>query len=295
MFDSLQTKTVVPSADNYPISLFQSPQSRALNVGWLTKKGKSLAFIPGRLTFGAVREQITYAATIQSFNLPNIKKLFSKYNPKEISTITVLRETLACRLGNALFESGIKGHFGDAFIGAVHVKGDGAITTDDLYENTEGLIPNGLWIVADSICMGRNLAATLKSLLKKFTPKEILFVATIASRRGINNLSRIVAEQKIPATFVAWGALYGVDEKTLYNMPWGHRDTEPVDRRDQNLIVSMYGPELCVGGDFGNNYYSPPFALKLYQEQLKEHKITSRIPLASEVLKIYKQNEVLML
>lgn len=291
-FQTLQIVAVPSSQHQHQIYLFQSPHTRALNVGFLTRKNNQLTFTPGRLNFGGVRQQVTYTATIQSLNLPTIKKLLKKYKPKEISTITVLRETLACRLGDALYETGIRTHFGDAFVGAVHVKGKTEITTDYLYENTEGLIPNGLWIVADSICMGRNLAATLRSLLHKYAPREILFIATIASRRGINALSTIVAEKRIPATFVVWGALFGVDEKTLYNMPWGHKDTEPVDTRDQDFFISMYGPNLCVGGDFGNNYYSPPLAMKLYQEQLKVHKITPHFPQLSDISKTYKRGEL---
>lgn len=138
------------------------------------------------------------------------------------------------------------------------------------------------------------MVATLNSLLKKFQPREILFISPIASRLGINNVGKITASHNIPTTFVTWGALFGVDEKTLYDMPWGHPDTEPLDKRDQKFVVDMYGPKLCMGGDFGNNYYCPPLALKLYREQLKEHRIKPHLPHAEDILQQYNHNELII-
>lgn len=291
MISPIQYKTFSPSKYNQPIYVFQSPRTRAINVGFIDKAKNK--FVPGRLNFGVQRELDTAAATIQSLKLLPIKRIIKRFVPRDISTVTVLRETLACRLGRALFEIGATPHFGDAFIGASHIKGDGTIKTAYLYENIEGLTPNGLWIIADSICIGRNLAATMKSLLSKFHPKELLFIAPICSRVGINNIGAICAQNKIPTTFVAWGALFGVDAKTLYDMPWGHPDTEPLDKRDQDLMVSIYGKNLCMGGDFGNNYYCLSLALKLYHAQLKQHQIKPKIPTATEVLNIYKSAEIL--
>lgn len=285
------TKPTSPNKFHHPIYLFQSPETRALNVGHI--QGKS--FLPGRLLFGPAREDYTYQATMQSFQLPEIAKLLKKYKPSDISTITLLRETLACRLGSALYDVGIHGHFGDAFIGANHVKNGHDIKTAYSYENIEGLTKSGLWIIADSICMGRNLASTLASLLTQFKPQEMLFIAPIASRIGIDILGEILDKYQVPATFVAWGALFGVDEKTRYNMPWGHKDTEPVDVRDQQTFISMYHPELCMGGDFGNNYYCPPLALDLYHAQLKELGITPKIPTVAEIQKIYSPEEIITL
>lgn len=290
---SRSTKEFPASSHNQPIYVHQSPASRAINVGYLKGKGSDVAFVPARLNFGVQRENFTYQATIESLQTEPIQKILKRFQPDTISTITVLRETLACHLGQALRESGITQHYGDAFIGATHIKGKGEIKTAYLYENTEGLVPNGLWILADSICIGRNTGATLNSLLKKYHPKEIIVLAPIASRRGINAVGIATAAASVPTIFVAWGALFGVDEKTLYDMPWGHKDTEPLDKRDQDLVVAMYGRKLCMGGDFGNDYYCPPVAKKLYEEQLKEHKITPRIPTVEEILKIYRKEELL--
>lgn len=291
---AVQVRILPPSRFRQPIILFQSPFSRSINVGFLQNHGSKFRFVPGRLNFGSPREADTIQATRQTLTLPSVRQIQKRYKPETISTITVLREALACRLGNALAEVGIRNHYGDAFIGAWHIKGKGEIKTAYLYENIEGLTPNGLWIIADSICVGRNLVATLKSLLNKFQPQEILFISPTASRLGINNVGKLTAKKHIPTTFVAWGALFGVDEKTLYDMPWGHPDTEPLDKRDQDLVVSMYGKELCMGGDFGNNYYCPPLALKLYEEQLKEHRITPKIPSAEKILSIYKRSELVI-
>lgn len=284
-----------PSSDHlHPIFVLQSPYSRAINVGYLEKKTGGVRFVPGRLNFGTQREHDTFEVTVQSLQIPTIRKILKRYKPEEISTITVLRETLSCQLGNALATVGIRQHFGDAFIGASHVKDDGPIRTAYLYENVEGLTNNGLWIIADSICVGRNLVATLESLLKKFKPKEILFICPIASRLGINNVGAVIAKYTIPTTFAVWGALFGVDKKTLYDMPWGHRDTEPLDKRDQDLVVSMYGTKLCMGGDFGNNYYCPVLARELYKKQLHDLHITPRIPSIKQVRSIYKNGELLI-
>lgn len=289
----VKVKNFPPSKYHQPIIILQSPHSRAINVGFLTKRKGGEKFIPGRLNFGPQREDDTYKATIESLKLPQITKLLKKYKPEKISTITVLRETLACRLGSALAAVGMQNHYGDAFIGATHIKGDGKIRTAYLYENTEGLTPDGLWIIAESFCIGRNLAATMNSLLSKFHPREILFIAPIASRRAINVVGGIIAKKHIPTTYVAWGGLFGVDEKTLYDMPWGHPDTEPLDLRDKNVFLSMYGSKLCVGGDFGNSYYSPILARKLYEEQLKEHHITPNLPTAKKILGVYRAGEIL--
>jgi hypothetical protein len=205
-----------------------------------------------------------------------------------------LRETLSCQLGVALYSIGVPSHFGDAYIGATHIKGDGEIRTAYLYENTEGLIPDGLWIIGESFCLGRNLAETMKSLLSKFTPAEILFIAPLASKRAIDYVGGIIAEKHIPTTYVAWGGLFGVDEVTLYDMPWGHKDTVPEDERDKQTFLNIYGPNLCVGGDFGNNYYSPTIAKKLYEDQLKEHSIIPNIPTAQEIQQIYSRDEILI-
>lgn len=283
-------KEIKPSTYQQPIYLFQSKHSRALLVGYLDHQ----TFIPGRLLYGGLREAYTYQATVETLSIDPIKALIQAHQPHTISTITVLRETLSCSLGKALWENGVKDHFGDAFIGATHVKSETGIKTAYLYENIEGLDPNGFWIIADSICMGRNLSETLKQLLSRFAPKGILLIAPLASRRGIETIGQICDQYKIPTTFVAWGGLIGVDEKTLYDMPWGHPDTEPLDTRDQELFVNIFGPKLCVGGDFGNNYYSPTLAKQLYEEQLKEHEITPTYPSIKELMSIYTNEELVV-
>lgn len=286
-------KELPPSRSHHPIFVLQSPHSRAINVGYLQKRARGIRFVPGRLNFSAMRQEDTYEATVQSLNVPAIAKILKRHKPGEISTITVLRETLSCSLSRALSQVDIRKHYGDAFIGASHVKDGGPIRTAYLYENVEGLTDNGLWIIADSICIGRNLVATMESLLRKFRPREILFICPIASRLGIDNVGEVIARKKVPTTFVAWGALFGVDRKTLYDMPWGHPDTEPLDKRDLDLVVSMYGRKLCMGGDFGNNYYCPTLARNLYGEQLKTHRIKPKIPSASRILKLYRSTEIL--
>lgn len=280
-----------PSAHGHPIFILQSSSSRAINVGFLIKKRGGIQFVPGRLNFGATRETDTFTATIQSLSLPEIQKILKRHTPQTISTITVLRETLSCRLGAALAAVGIASHYGDAFIGASHIKDNGPIRTAYLYENIEGLTDNGLWVIADSICVGRNLIATMQSLLKKFTPKEILFICPIASRMGIDGVGAVIAKKQISTTFVAWGGLFGVDEQTLYDMPWGHTRTEPLDPRDQRLMVSVYGSRLCMGGDFGNNYYCPPLAKKLYKEQLAALDIKPNIPSLTSLLKTFSKRD----
>lgn len=291
---TIQFRIFPPSAHDHTIFVLQSPESRAVTVGFIAKKNGKFSFIPGRLHFGTPRMVDTYKATVQSLAQPPIKRILKRFKPKSISTITVLRETLSCNLPLALNDVGINRHYGDAYIGASHIKDNGPIRTAYLYENTEGLTKNGLWIIADSICMGRNLVATLDSLLKKFTPKEILFVCPIASRIGINNVGAIIAKHKIPTTFIAWGALFGVDKKTLYDMPWGHPDTEPLDTRDQNFMVSIFGNKLCMGGDFGNAYYCPSLALDLYKDQLRNLSVKPTIPTVKQVLAVYKPGEILV-
>jgi len=287
--NSIQISKFSSTPSQHAIFVMQSPQTRAITVGSILGD----TFVPGRLYSGALREKDTYEATVQSLQIPQIREILNRYAPEDVSTITVLRETLACRLSTALSDVGIKNHYGDAFIGATHVKGNGEITTSYLYENIEGLTPDGLWIIADSICVGRNLIATMKSLLAKFTPKEVLFICPIASRVGITAVDALLSAKQISTTYVAWGALFGVDEKTLYDMPWGHPNTEPLDKRDQQTFISMYGPDLCVGGDFGNYYYCPPLAKKLYDEQLTLHHIIPKIPTKEEVQKIYAEDEIL--
>jgi hypothetical protein len=289
----IQIKPFPPSDYHQPIIILQSPHSRSINIGFLSKHNGGTQFVPGRLNFGPQREDDTYRATIESLTIPPVANILKKYKPEEISTVTVLRETLACRLGSALWAVGIKNHYGDAFIGATHIKGDGQIRTAYLYENTEGLTQQGLWIIAESFCVGRNLAATMNSLLSKFHPREILFIAPIASRRAINVVGGIIAQKHIPTTYVAWGALFGVDKKTLYDMPWGHPDTEPLDRRDQEVFISMYGPRLCVGGDFGNNYYGPLLARRLYEQQLNKHRIKPQFPTAKKIRTLYRPDEII--
>ena len=284
------SRLFAPTNKGHQIIVLQSPESRALNVGSILVAKNKKIFTPGRLTLAHTREHLTYTTTVQSLQQPQVKKILAR--AKSISTITILRETLACRLGSALFEVGISRHYGDAFIGATHIKGDGDIKTAYLYENTEGLTPDGLWILADSICMGRNTSRAFSSLLAKFHPREILVLGPIASRRGINIISDVIATHAIPTTFVAWGALFGVDEKSLYDMPWGHKDTEPLYDRDQQFFLDMYGPKLCVGGDFGNDYYSPELAIDLYKTQLRDHSITPHIPSVSEALKVYTKKEL---
>jgi uracil phosphoribosyltransferase len=276
-------KKIESSTFNQDIYVFQSQYSRALQVGYIEHD----IFVPGRLLFGPLREQFTFEATKQSFKTEIIQSILHTYEPQHISTITLLRETLSCRLGSALWEAGINNHYGDAFIGATHIKGTDEITTAYMYENIEGLNETGLWILADSICMGRNLAKTITELLKKSTPNEILLLAPLASRRGINTLGEITASHNIPTTFFAWGGLIGVSEKNFYDMPWGHPDTEPLDLRDQELFISIYGKDLCIGGDFGNNYYSPTLAKQLYEEQLKEHSIHPSFPTIERLRSIY--------
>lgn len=284
-------KRFTPSAANFPIIGFQSRETRALTVGYLKEENTKYTFIPCRLNLGQIREEDTYKAAVQTLCLSEVKNILLKYKPTKISTITVLRETLACRLNMALSMVGVKEHFGDSYIGASHVKEKGRIKTSYLYENIEGLTPDGLWIIADSIAAGRNLRATLISLLSKFHPNELLIISPIANRWGINRLSKAILKYKVPVTFVVWGALFGLNPENRYDEPWGLSDCEPVDPRDQETFVKMYGPNLCVGGDFGNDYYSPSLALKIYKEQLRELKITPKIPSLKDLLKRYSIDE----
>lgn len=298
MFDHMPgrigLKSYPPTENKNPIYVLQSAYSRAINVGSIRKTGTRQTFVPGRLLFGVKRSQCTHEATRQSLQSAPLQKIIRKYKPSDISTVTVLRETLACRIGDALAEVGISEYYGDAFIGATHIKDNGPIRTAYLYENIEGLTPTGLWIIAESFCTGRNLFATMTSLLKKFKPAEILFIAPIASRRAINYIDSVIAPYKIRTTYFTWGAVFGVDAKTLYDMPWGHPDTEPLDTRDQDFFIKMYSEKLCMGGDFGNDYYSPHKALELYHEQLKAFKIKPHIPSVADVLKMYKPGEILI-
>ena len=202
-----------------------------------------------------------------------------------------MREALSCDLSKALYYSGIVGHYGDSYIGATHNKKGSSIFTEYLYENVEGLRKDGLWIVADTICVGRNLEKTLESLLSKNKPDELIIISPYASREGINYIDDIIVKFHVPVTYFAWGALFGVDEKTRYDMPWGHQLTEALDKRDKETFISMYCKELCVGGDFGNNYYSPHLSLELYAEQLKKCNIKANIPSIDAILKKYKKEE----
>lgn len=287
--DAVQTKSLKPTSYNQSILLFQSKYSRALNVGFI--QGKT--FIPGRLHFGTARMADTLDAMQQTFSLPQFQQILKKFDPIHISTVTVIREALAYQLPQALHNTGTQNYFGDAFVGATHKKDNGPITTLYGYENTEGLVPDGLWIIGDSICMGRNLEATINSLLEKYTPKEIIFVCPIASRIGIEKIGKITAEKNIPTSFFAWGALFGVGEN-LYDMPWGHPDTESLDERDQKVFVDMYNDTLCVGGDFGNDYFSPTIAKAFYDQQIQELGITPKIPDTEAIQKIYTSEEILV-
>jgi len=287
-----QTKLLAPANRTQSILVFQSPYSRALNIGFIQKKGKKEIFVPGRLNFGTTRMEHTMHAMTQTLETPFMKKIIKKYKPSQISTVTVIREALAYHLPLALAQSGVKNYYGDAFVGATHNKKNKTITTDYAYENLEGLTPNGLWIIADSICMGRNLHATMTSLLQKFHPKEIVYLCPIASRRGIAYIGALSKKKRIPTSFVAWGALFGVGEN-LYDMPWGHPDTIALDKRDQELFIRMYADKLCVGGDFGNCYFSPTVANNFYDAQLQEHHITPHVPKVNDVRKIYTSEEIL--
>lgn len=285
-----------PTASDQPILVFQSAFTRAINLGFLEREGKNLQFVPGRLNLGCRRAQDTYEGVLESLNLPEVFEILLRHGPENISTVNILREALACWLPEALFEIGIESHYGDAFIGAKLVKPEGSseekIKAAYYYENLEGLGDGGLWIIADSICKGRTLALVMERLLSRYHPAEILFVCPIASRIGINAVGEVIAAHSIPTTtFVAWGALFGVDEKTEYDMPWGHKDTEVLDPRDRDLFVSIYGPDFCMGGDFGNNYFCPSLARKYYEERLKAHHLTPRFPSAGEILRIYPHDE----
>jgi hypothetical protein len=294
MDNFIQIKNFQPSISGFHIIGLQSPQTRALNVGFLEKKDISLNFIPCRLNLGGARQRDTFEATIQTLKLPQIKKLFDQYRPDDTSTIAILRETLACNLPLALYEAGYDNHHGDCYIGANHVKTAHTITTNYTYENVEGLNPQGLWILADSIAEGRNLIATLTSLLTKYHPDHILIIVPIGNRLGINKVAEVLAKFKVKATFVVWGALFGLEPTMHYDEPWGLPECEPIDARDQKTFIDMFNKTLCVGGDFGNDYYCPSLAIKLYETQLKEQKITPKIPTSAEILKIYKKEELVV-
>lgn len=283
-----------PSSSGHPIIGFQSAHTRALTVGYISREKDKESFIPCRLNLGAIREEDAFQATVQSLQLPPIHSFLTRQDPMTISTVTLLRETVSCHLSSALFSAGIPTHYGDCFIGANHVKTATSITTSYAYENTEGLYEDGYWIIADSIAAGRNLIATLKSMLGKYHPKELLFIVPIGNRWGINEVSSIVAEHHIPATFVVWGALFGLNPANRYDEPWGLPDCEPIDERDQRTFISMYSKNLCVGGDFGNDFYCPALAKKLYDKQLNDLQITPHIPSVETILKTYGRHELIV-
>lgn len=287
----IRTKEFLPTINGYPIIGLQSPQTRSLNVGYIEKNKNKFTFVSCRLNLGAFREQMAEQATIQSLSSPYISKIISRYTGNKISTITILREGLACHLSTALLRAGINNHFGDCFIGANHVKKANSIVTNYAYENKEGLNKEGLWIIADSVAAGRNLIATLTSLLSQFKPNELIFIVPIGNRWGINKISELLAKHKLKATFLVWGALFGLNPVNRYDEPWGLPDCEPIDARDQKTFVDMYGKNLCVGGDFGNDFYCVSSALQLYKDQLKELKVSPKIPKVTYLLKTYKKND----
>lgn len=272
-----------------PIYMMQSRDSRAINVG-LIKKDE---FVPGRLFLGSPRAEAVARATIQTLQLQEAQEIINRYPPSSVSTVTLLREALAHSLPNSLYHAGLETHFGDAFVGVTHDKSGGKIVANREYANIEGLRTDGLWIVADSICMARNLHNVMESLLEDNHPDEIIYLSSIASRRGIREIGRLTAEKGIPTTFFAWGALFGVNDENLYDMPWGHPDTEPLDERDRDTFVEMYGIRLCVGGDFGNDYFAKGKALELYEAQLREHGVTPNIPTVGKILDRYSREEIL--
>ena len=83
---------------NGSIIQMQTAYSRAINVGFI-KRNK---FIPCRLNLGVTRQEHTFQATIESLSLPKVQKILKKYKAGNISTITILRETLACQIAQAL-------------------------------------------------------------------------------------------------------------------------------------------------------------------------------------------------
>lgn len=282
-----------PTMFQQPIIVLQTRESRAVNVGYIEKHGASLSFVPARLHLGNKRAEDTFAAAVQSLELAEVKSIIQKYAPPLISTITILRETLACNLGKALWTAGVREHYGDAFIGVTHATRQDITKSEYLYENIEGLSSDGLWILADSVCTGRNTGSTMSLLLAKSRPKEILILAPAASRVGINAVSEVTSKYNILTTFVTWGALFGVSEtKSTCDMPWGHKDTEPLDYRDQKLMVQIYGPNVCSAGDSGNNYFCPQVAKKVYEGQLTKHGVTPKIPSGEDVMQIYKEDEI---
>jgi hypothetical protein len=280
-----------PTTSGHTIIGIQSPSTRALTVGFFQKTGKTIDFIPCRLNFGSERQADCFTATVESLLLPHIQKILKKYKPEHISTVTILRETFACNLPIALSKAGIPMHYGDCFIGANHIKTGTSITTSYTYENVEGLYTEGLWVMADSIAEGRNLKATLTSLLSKYHPKEIILICPFANRLGVNNVSAIIKSFGIPVTFVVWGALFGLEPTMHYDEPWGLPDCEPLDNRDRDTFVSIYGKTLCVGGDFGNDFFCPSLAMDLYNNQLKKQHIIPKIPSVKKILSIYRKNE----
>jgi len=113
----------------------------------------------------------------------------------------------------------MKNYFGDAYV-AQRTKGSGTITTQYGYENTEGLTPDGLWIIEIVFCWGRNLEAPCIRFWKILL-QRMYFCLSIASLRAYKKLlGKITAEKNIPTTFFTWGALYGVGEN-LYDYAVG--------------------------------------------------------------------------
>lgn len=138
------------------------------------------------------------------------------------------------------------------------------------------------------------MKATLTSLLSKYKPKEIILICPFANRLGVNNVSAVIKSFGVPVTFVVWGALFGLEPTMHYDEPWGLPDCEPLDNRDRDTFVSIYGKDLCVGGDFGNDFFCPSLAFKLYKEQLKKHRISPKIPTAKEILAVYRKEELVI-
>lgn len=284
----------VPDKFGHPIFGFQCAHTRALTVGFIQTISKEKAqFIPCRLHLGAPRMEDAFEAVVETLRLPKAQSILSEFDPSEISTVTLLRETLALNLPVALSRAGVRSHYGDCFIGANHMKEQGKITTSYTYENVEGLNPKGLWVLSDSIAAGRNLITTLTSLLTKFTPSEILAIVPIGNRWGINQIGKILWQFGIKTTFFVWGALFGLNPENRYDEPWGLPDAEPIDDRDQKTFISMYSPNLCVGGDFGNDFYCPPLARKLYDQQIESLEIVPKIPTVKKILDTYKKEELL--
>ena len=281
-----------------PVFLFQNAETRALLVGALEFKEKTLRFRLGRQHFNGLRNMDLDMATHLLMLSSEFQKSISRFeHPKETVGALLMREPIAqnpflnaslANINSRLYvlldvhhvadSKGIKGKSGQLSYYRLDLPDN-----EQQQEKIRSEIHHAL--LCDSIAAGRNLITAIKELKERFKNLEkVTVVSVFATKEGVQRISQFCQkEMGRNCQFFVFQELLSVNPVNEYDCFYPQTSH---DLRDEQLLKKILGKHvhrLCMGGDFTANIYGKAQAQAVFEEQVAALGFDPQKKLGSEI------------